>query len=353
MAQHVLPELARQGARSVTIWSAACSSGQEAYSLAMLLLDWLALNPGVRTQILGTDISPTMVERARAARYTQLEINRGLPAQYLIRHFDQVGREWVLKPQVRSMARFERSNLAVPPVGVPPCDIVFLRNVLIYFDVDTKRTVLGHVRRVLRPGGYLLLGGAESTLNLDDAFQRMELGRAVVFRLAGGAAVTVLHELDQAREDLEALLADVLRATFGEEPCVLPAGVQDAAHSWPEPAAGARTPTTRRRSPLPCWPSGTTRKAPGSASGCAYRPGWRTGWPPGCSHPTSRRPTTSSTPSASSRTSPAATSSRCSSRRHGCRCRPPSSGRPAWPPQIRRVRGDDACARSSSARWPS
>ncbi len=187
VAQHMLPELARQGARSVTIWSAACSSGQEAYSLAMLLLDWLALNPGVRTQILGTDISPTMVERARAARYTQLEINRGLPAQYLIRHFDQVGREWVLKPQVRSMARFERSNLAVPPVGVPPCDIVFLRNVLIYFDVDTKRLVLGHVRRVLRPGGYLLLGGAESTLNLDDAFQRVELGRAVVFRLAGGA----------------------------------------------------------------------------------------------------------------------------------------------------------------------
>jgi chemotaxis protein methyltransferase CheR len=154
----------------------------------MLLLDWLPQHPGMSAQIVGTDISPKMVERARAGRYSQLEVNRGLPAHYLVKHFDQVGRDWVLRPQVRSMARFERGNLALPPVGVPACDLVFLRNVLIYFDVETKRTVLSHIRRVLKPGGYLLLGGAESTLNLDAAFQRVELGRAVVFRHAGGAA---------------------------------------------------------------------------------------------------------------------------------------------------------------------
>jgi len=188
VTQHLLPELARAGARSLTIWSAACSSGQEAYSLAMLLLDWLPLNPGVRTQIIGTDISPTMVERARAGRYSQLEVNRGLPAQYLVRYFEQAGRDWVLKPQVRSLARFDTGNLVSPPVGMPTCDVVFLRNVLIYFDVETKRAVLANIRRVLRPGGYLLLGGAESTLNLDAAFQRTELGRAVVFRHIGGAA---------------------------------------------------------------------------------------------------------------------------------------------------------------------
>jgi chemotaxis protein methyltransferase CheR len=188
VTQHLLPELTRSGARSLTLWSAACSSGQEAYSLAMLLLDWLPQHPGVTARIVGTDISPRMVERARAGRYSQLEVNRGLPAQYLVKHFDQVGREWVLRPQVRSMARFERGNLALPPAGVPACDIVFLRNVLIYFDVDTKRTVLSHVRRVLKPGGYLLLGGAESTLNLDAAFERTEMGRAVVFRHTGGAA---------------------------------------------------------------------------------------------------------------------------------------------------------------------
>jgi chemotaxis protein methyltransferase CheR len=94
----------------------------------------------------------------------------------------------VLKPAVRALARFETGNLSLPPVGLPTFDIVFLRNVLIYFDVETKRVVLANVRRVLRPGGYLLLGGAESTLNLDAAFQRTELGRAAVFRHGGGAA---------------------------------------------------------------------------------------------------------------------------------------------------------------------
>ncbi|HET9657590.1 MAG TPA: protein-glutamate O-methyltransferase CheR [Kineosporiaceae bacterium] len=187
-SQHLLPEVQKTGQRNVTIWSAACSSGQEAYSLAMLLLDWLPAHPGVSAQIIGTDISHRMVDRARAARFSQLEVNRGLPAQYLVKYFDQVGREWVLRPQVRALTRFERGNLALPPVGVPTCDIVFLRNVLIYFDLDTKRTVLGHIRRVLRPGGYLVLGGAESTLNLDGTFQRMELGKAVVFRHNGGAA---------------------------------------------------------------------------------------------------------------------------------------------------------------------
>ncbi len=179
--QHLLPEVA-QTQRSLTIWSAACSSGQEAYSLAMLLLDWLPGHPGHTARIIGTDISQRMVDRARAGRFSQLEVNRGLPAQYLVKHFDQAGREWVVKQQVRAMTRFERGNLALPPVGVPACDVVFLRNVLIYFDVATKRTVLGHVKRVLRPGGFLVLGGAESTINLDATFRRLDLGRAAVFQ---------------------------------------------------------------------------------------------------------------------------------------------------------------------------
>jgi chemotaxis protein methyltransferase CheR len=185
-SRHLLPELAGSPSRGLTIWSAACSSGQEAYSLAMLLLDWLPMHPGVSARIIGTDISPRMVARARAGRYSQLEVNRGLPAGYLVKHFDQEGRDWVLKQQLRSMVRFECGNLAMPADGVPPCDIVFLRNVLIYFDVATKRTVLGHVRRVLEPGGYLVLGGAESTLSLDASFQRVELGKAVVFKHTGG-----------------------------------------------------------------------------------------------------------------------------------------------------------------------
>lgn len=186
--QRLLPDVVRAGGHSVTVWSAACSSGQEAYSLGMLLLDWLPGHPGVTAQIVGTDISQKMVDRARAARFSQLEVNRGLPAQYLVKYFEQVGREWMVRPAVRALTRFERGNLAFPPSGIPTCDIVFLRNVLIYFDMDTKRTVLGHIRRVLRPGGHLVLGGAESTLNLDGSFQRTELGRAVVFRHTGGGA---------------------------------------------------------------------------------------------------------------------------------------------------------------------
>jgi chemotaxis protein methyltransferase CheR len=188
-SQYLLPEVAKTSVtRQVTIWSAACSSGQEAYSLAMLLLDWLPSHPGFTARIIGTDISQKMIERARTARFSQLEVNRGLRAPYLVKYFDQAGRDWTLRQQVRDLCRFERGNLALSPANVPTSDIVFLRNVLIYFDMDTKRAVLSHVRKVLRPGGYLVLGGAESTLNLDEAFQRQELGKAVVFRHSGGAA---------------------------------------------------------------------------------------------------------------------------------------------------------------------
>ena len=184
----LLPDVAtRAPGRQVTVWSAACSSGQEAYSLAMLTLEWMPHNPGLSVRIIGTDISSSMVERARAGRYSQLEVNRGLPARYLVEHFDQDGRDWVLRDHVRSMTRFERGNLAQTPAGLPICDIVFLRNVLIYFDMPTKRTVLSNVRRMLRPGGYLVLGGAESALSVEDAFTRMELEKAVVFQHQGGA----------------------------------------------------------------------------------------------------------------------------------------------------------------------
>jgi len=187
--QHLLPEVAKTSTtKQLSIWSAACSSGQEAYSLSMLLLDWLPSHPGFTVKIIGTDISQKMVDRARAGRLSQLEVNRGLRAPYLVKHFDQNGRDWILRKPVLDLCRFERGNLAQAPTNVPTCDIVFLRNVLIYFDMDTKRVVLSHVRKVLRPGGFLVLGGAESTLNLDDAFQRQEFGKAVVFRHTGGAA---------------------------------------------------------------------------------------------------------------------------------------------------------------------
>jgi chemotaxis protein methyltransferase CheR len=184
--RYLLPEVAQRSTdRKLVIWSAACSSGQEAYSLAMLLLDWLPANPGFEARVVGTDISRQMVERARAGLYSQLEVDRGAEP-YLYRYFQPSGRDWLLRSQVRDMATFGWGNLSLPPVGVPPCDIVFLRNVLIYFDVPTKRRVIEHARSVLRPGGFLVLGGAESVPSLGPDWQRRDLDRTVVFQNSGG-----------------------------------------------------------------------------------------------------------------------------------------------------------------------
>jgi chemotaxis protein methyltransferase CheR len=167
------------------IWSAACSSGQEAYSLAMLLLEWLPANPGFTAQVVGTDISSQMVERARLGRYSQLEVDRGAEG-HLHKYFQNTGTDWQVRPEVRELVTFRQGNLALPPVGVPLCDVIFLRNVLIYFDVPTKRRVIEQARSRLRPGGFLVLGGAESVPSLGPDWRRRDLDRVVAFQNTGG-----------------------------------------------------------------------------------------------------------------------------------------------------------------------
>lgn len=181
---HVLPEIVERNAwrRSLAIWCAACSSGQEPYSVAMLIREHFPELLGWNLLILGTDISPSMLAKAESGRFGQLEVNRGLPAQLLLKYFRRVGAQWELLPEVRSMVRFQRHNLVGIWPPLPPFDIVFLRNVLIYFDLDTKRSVLARVRSVLRPDGYLLLGGSETTLNIDDGFERVPIGRTTWYR---------------------------------------------------------------------------------------------------------------------------------------------------------------------------
>ena len=187
MSRHVLPELvrARAAERRLSIWCGASSSGQEPYSLTMLLKDVLATHPGWSASLLATDLSTEMLERTRAGVYTQLEVNRGLPVAMLVRHFDKVGTQWQVKPDLRAMVTTRPLNLAVPFPPLGSFDVVFLRNVLIYFDAATKRAVLSRVRQVLRPDGYLFLGGAETTLGIDDAFERVVLDRATAYRLRG------------------------------------------------------------------------------------------------------------------------------------------------------------------------
>lgn len=180
LVDHVVPEL-RTGAVGLPlrIWSAACSTGQEPYSIAMALAD--VVPPG-GLRILATDLAAEVLERARRARYTQLEVNRGLPAPMLVRHFSRVGTDWEVVPALRAQVSVQRHNLleAVPLGG--PFDVVFLRNVLIYFDLATKQEVLRKVRRALRPGGYLVLGAAETTMGIDDTWERVPVGRGALYR---------------------------------------------------------------------------------------------------------------------------------------------------------------------------
>jgi chemotaxis protein methyltransferase CheR len=176
----IIPALRRTHGARLALWSAAASGGQEAYSLALLMREHFPELASVT--ILATDMSLWVLARAEAGRFSQLEVNRGLPAALLVRHFDRVGREWQLHDDVRRMVTFRQLNLDGPLSAIPPMDVVFLRNVLIYFNTEAKISLLNRVGKILRPGGYLLLGGAETTYGLDDSYERVEYGRSICYR---------------------------------------------------------------------------------------------------------------------------------------------------------------------------
>ncbi len=184
----VLPELMnnRAGQRRLQIWCAACSTGQEPYSLAMLLREHGPSLKDWKLQLLASDLSTNVLERAKQGIFNQLEVNRGLPAPLLLKYFRKDGAQWLLKDEIRQLVQFQQLNLIGPWPVLPEMDVVFLRNVLIYFDVDVKRQILARVRRLLRPDGFLFLGGAETTLNLDDAFERVPFERSGCYRLRSG-----------------------------------------------------------------------------------------------------------------------------------------------------------------------
>jgi len=179
----VLPQLlaARGPNERLNIWSAASSSGQEPYTIAMLLSDAMPDAPN-RVSITATDLSREMVERTRAGRFSQLEINRGLPAPMLVRHFTRAGNGWEISPTLRKMVHASECNLAVPFPRMGPFDVVYLRNVLIYFDLATKQAILQRVRQIMRPDGWLFLGAAETTLGVDDNWERVVVGRGSAYR---------------------------------------------------------------------------------------------------------------------------------------------------------------------------
>lgn len=183
LADVVLPELvkSRAAARKVRLWSAASSSGQEAYSLAITMQEHLP--PGWSYEILGSDISTEMIARATAAEYSQIEVNRGLPASQLVQYFERAGAHWRITAALRRDVSFRVMNLTAPLPPLPQFDVIFLRNVLIYFDVATKKYVLGNVARLLRPDGWLFLGAAETTIGIDDNYERVAAGRTSAYRV--------------------------------------------------------------------------------------------------------------------------------------------------------------------------
>jgi chemotaxis protein methyltransferase CheR len=188
--QILLPQFLKSRAtrKQLRIWSSAASSGQECYSLAMILSEEAAKLPGWKVDIIGTDISSEMVERAKNGVYSQFEVQRGLPITMLVKYFTQVGADkWQIRDNLRQMVQFREGNLLTDfgPIGV--FDIVYCRNVLIYFDQPTKTRVLDAISNVMAPDGVLFLGGAETVLGITDKFKPLESERGMYVLAAKGA----------------------------------------------------------------------------------------------------------------------------------------------------------------------
>jgi len=180
LRQTVLPELLKKRGDSarIRIWCGAASTGQEPYSIAMIIREHFPQLLKGRVEILASDLAASILTIARAGRFSQLEVNRGLPAPLLVKYFRQDGNEWLLSDDIKRMVEFRPMNLITPWPAMAPFDIIFLRNVMIYFKVEVKRGILQKIRRVLQPDGHLFLGAAETTMGLDDSFQRKAVGRA-------------------------------------------------------------------------------------------------------------------------------------------------------------------------------
>ena len=171
----IIPSLlaARRARKKIRIWSAGCATGQEPYSLAMILHDLQAKLHGWQVELLATDFSAEVLERARAGSYSQFEVQRGLPIQLLVKHFIKHGERWEVEENIRRKVEFREMNLLHAFNHLGRFDVVFCRNVLIYFDRPTKTDVLERLARVTEPDGYLVLGGMETVVGLSNAWKPM------------------------------------------------------------------------------------------------------------------------------------------------------------------------------------
>jgi len=173
LREAIIPELlkVRAGKRGLRIWCAASSTGQEPYSIAMCLKEMGVQLSGWRIEIIATDLAPSVLEKSKSGVYSQFEVQRGLPIQLLVKYFKQNGELWQLNPEIRAMIQFKQLNLLQNFSHLGTFDVVFCRNVLIYFDQDTKVDVFKRLARVMEPDAFLALGAAETVVGLTDAFK--------------------------------------------------------------------------------------------------------------------------------------------------------------------------------------
>lgn len=180
----VFPDLIakRRDEKKLSIWCGASSTGQEPYSMVMLLRENFPELANWTISFLATDLSTEVLARAKSGIFSQLEVNRGLPARLLVKYFTQKGIEFHVREDLRKMIEFRSLNLVESWPAMPPLDLVMMRNVMIYFDTPTKKGILQKVVRLMRSGAYLVLGGAETTINLDDTLEQVRLERFTCYR---------------------------------------------------------------------------------------------------------------------------------------------------------------------------
>lgn len=187
LEKELFPEAAEQKrSRPARIWSAACSSGQEPYSMSMVAQEYIKANPGALprdVEIVATDISKTILEQARQARYDEMSLVRGISLERRNRYFKQDGNTWELNQEIKRRVRFTELNLMQSFVSLGKFDIIFCRNVLIYFSAELKTDILNRMAKQLQPNGYLVLGSSESITGYTDAFKMVRCGGAVYYQL--------------------------------------------------------------------------------------------------------------------------------------------------------------------------
>lgn len=186
LKETLLPELSKGRTQPLKIWSAACSSGQEPYSTSMVIQEYLASKPGAfpgDVIITATDISPAILNEAKVGSYDSLAVIRGLSEERKKRFFTQKVDRWEVRPEIKARIMFRELNLMQSYTLLGRFDIIFCRNVLIYFSTDSKKDILSRMAKALNPGGYLFLGGSESLASYSDDFETLRMPRGVVYRL--------------------------------------------------------------------------------------------------------------------------------------------------------------------------